>query len=449
MNIALAPQTLSTQPATALVVIDSHVDTPQSLVAGVRSGVAALLLDPNQDGVAQITAALTTGSYTSLHLVAHGSPGALQLGSGVLSLATLPAYRQQLLEWGVAEVLVYGCNVAAEPELLRALHQLIGAAVAASGRPVGRGNWVLEWQVGAVRSASAFTPELEQAYQGTFPDAEFNLSDLDGSNGFVLNGVDAGDGSGRSVSNAGDVNGDGVDDLIISARSADPNDQSNAGESYVVFGGANVGSSGSLDLSDLNGSNGFVLNGVDRSDFSGSSVSGAGDVNGDGIDDLIIGARSADPNGQRSAGESYVVFGGASVGSSGSLNLGSLNGNNGFVLNGVDQSDLSGNSVSGAGDVNGDGIDDLIIGAQGADPNGQSGAGESYVVFGGANVGSSGSLNLSSLNGSNGLVLNGVGAFNGSGISVSDAGDVNGDGIDDLIIGAQGADPNGQSGAGE
>lgn len=106
---------LSSHP---LVVIDPHVDAPQALMAGVRSGATGLLLDPSRDGIAQITQALVTGRYTSLHLVAHGSPGVLQLGLGELSLATLPAYRQQLLEWGVAEILLYGCNVAAEPGLV-------------------------------------------------------------------------------------------------------------------------------------------------------------------------------------------------------------------------------------------------------------------------------------------------------------------------------------------
>jgi hypothetical protein len=77
----------------------------------------------------------------------------------------------------------------------------------------------------------------------------------------------------------------------------------------VVFGSSSFGSS--LDLSSLNGSNGFVINGIDLGDYSGRSVSNAGDVNGDGIDDLIIGAYGADPNGNYS-GESYVVYGVAS-----------------------------------------------------------------------------------------------------------------------------------------
>jgi hypothetical protein len=125
--------------------------------------------------------------------------------------------------------------------------------------------------------------------------AEFDLADLNGSNGFVINGINAYDYSGSSVSNAGDINGDGFDDLIIGAPNADPNGQNYAGESYVVFGSSG-GFSANLNLSDLNGSNGFVINGIDALDFSGTSVSSAGDVNGDGFDDIIIGATGARDN---------------------------------------------------------------------------------------------------------------------------------------------------------
>jgi len=275
--------------------------------------------------------------------------------------------------------------------------------------------------------------------------ASLELSGLNGSNGFVINGVDVNDSSGFSVSAAGDVNGDGIDDLIIGAAGGDPNTINNAGESYVVFGSTG-GFAASLDLSSLNGSNGFVLNGIDAYDQSGWSVSSAGDINGDGVDDLIIGAWRADPNGSIS-GESYVVFG--SLGGFGaSLELSDLNGSNGFVIGGIDAGDRSGYSVSSAGDINGDGIDDLIIGASHADSNGQSSAGESYVVFG-STVGFSASFNLSDLNGSNGFIINGFDASDNSGLSVSAAGDVNGDGIDDLLIGAFGADPNGVGAAGE
>ena len=214
-----------------------------------------------------------------------------------------------------------------------------------------------------------------------------------------------------------------------------------SGASYVVFGGAGVGSGGNLKLSALDGTNGFRLSGVAAYDYSGRSVSTAGDVNGDGIDDLLIGAFGADPNGDDS-GASYVVFGGAGVGNGGNLELSALDGTNGFRLSGVAAGDHSGRAVSTAGDVNGDGVDDLLIGAPGADPNGEH-SGASYVVFGGAGVGSGGNLELSALDGTNGFRLSGVAAGDCSGNAVSTAGDVNGDGVDDLLIGAYGADPNG------
>src|SRR5204862_7963948 len=100
----------------------------------------------------------------------------------------------------------------------------------------------------------------------------------------------------------------------------------------------------------------------------------AGDVNGDGVADLIIGANSANSY----TGESYVVFGKAS-GFAASLDLGSLDGSNGFSLTG---GEFNGYSVASAGDVNGDGFADVIIGAYRNDVGGNHGAGTSDVLCG-------------------------------------------------------------------
>ena len=105
----------------------------------------------------------------------------------------------------------------------------------------------------------------------------------------------------------GDINGDGVDDVIIGAYHATPNGNDHAGSSYVVFGQTSSFND-ILPLSALDGQNGFRIDGVEAFDLSGSSVRAAGDINGDGVDDVIIGAYRADPNG-RNSGSSYVVFG--------------------------------------------------------------------------------------------------------------------------------------------
>lgn len=261
-----------------------------------------------------------------------------------------------------------------------------------------------------------------------------NLSTLNGTNGIVINGAGAYDLSGSSVSAAGDINGDGIDDLIIGAPSASEG-VDYAGASYVIFGD-DEGLPNPLNLSAIDGSNGFVIVGVESYDESGASVSAAGDINGDGIDDLIIGA----PYASYGDGAGYVVFGSDEAWSS-PVNLSGLNGTNGFLISSVGEGDSLGKSVGAAGDINGDGVDDLAIGAIFAGTEGDYN-GASYVVFGSGDAWAS-SVSLSALDGSNGVVINGVSADDEAGASVSFAGDVNADGIDDLVIGAPQADPNG------
>ena len=249
----------------------------------------------------------------------------------------------------------------------------------------------------------------------------------------ALTGIDIYDNSGTSVSAAGDINGDGIGDVIIGAPNAGGGYYYNGpGESYVLFG-TDTGFASSIDLAILDGANGFRLVGVDPDDDSGRAVSSAGDVNGDGFDDVIIGAPFA--TGSAFEGESYVVFG-ASSGFEADIELSGLDGANGFRLVGASFDGNSGLAVSGAGDVNGDGFDDVIIGAPNAGGGYYyNGPGESYVLFG-TDTGFASSIDLATLDGTNGFRVDGIGSYDSSGNSVSGAGDINGDGLDDLIIGA-------------
>ncbi|HLO87233.1 MAG TPA: DUF4114 domain-containing protein [Nostocaceae cyanobacterium] len=264
-------------------------------------------------------------------------------------------------------------------------------------------------------------------------DTQFNISNLNGKNGFTIKTRPGYLNPSNAVSTAGDINDDGIDDLIIGVAAAFLENQ--IGEIYVVFG-SDKGFNSNLDVSTLDGSNGFKINIRDREHYIGQSVSNAGDVNGDGIDDLIIGAPgNFYPN--FPSGLCYVLFG-SKNGFGSTFNLANLDGKNGFVIVGAanqgDRSDYFGEIVTSAGDINGDGLGDIIISAQRANPNGEN-SGQSYVIFG-SKSGFSSRLSVSDLNGKNGFIINGAARGNRAGISISGGGDINGDGIDDLVIGS-------------
>ncbi|MEL7466796.1 MAG: integrin alpha, partial [Pseudomonadota bacterium] len=261
-----------------------------------------------------------------------------------------------------------------------------------------------------------------------------DLENLDGTNGFRFDGNDVTDRVGGALSNAGDINGDGIDDFVVGAASARVGDDFYAGEAYVVFGRAD-GFAPTLRARDLDGTNGFLIQGKNASDVLGAAVSGAGDINGDGINDIIIGADGADgadTNGSAS-GEAYVIFGSA-TGFGAQVFLDALDGTNGFTVAGLNANDRFGDALANAGDVNGDGIDDIIVGAPNGDPTGRKQGGEAFVIFG-AEDGFDANFDLAALDGTNGFRIDGADTYDSAGRSVSSAGDINGDGIDDVIVG--------------
>ena len=250
--------------------------------------------------------------------------------------------------------------------------------------------------------------------------------EIDTERDITINGIDILDRSGSGVA-VGDINDDGVDDLVVGALEAAPGNRANAGETYVLFGPLMAGTLELATSADI------TINGIDAGDFSGGSVD-IGDINNDGVDDLVIGAAGADPGGRSGAGETYVIFGPLAAGT---LELSTAAD---ITLNGIGPSDQSG--AVGIGDVNSDGTADLVIGARFADPGGRTDAGESYVLFGPLGAGT---LELSI---AADITFKGIDAGDNSGEGVG-SGDINNDGVDDLILGARLADPGDRTDAGE
>jgi hypothetical protein len=231
----------------------------------------------------------------------------------------------------------------------------------------------------------------------------------DGRPDVVLSGEAAGDAFGYSVAGAGDVNRDGYADFMVGAYENSARGAA-AGRVYVYYGGPHPD-----DRPDL------VLNGEAPGDLFGISVASAGDVNGDGASDLIVGAYQNDAGGQ-DAGRAYIFFGGPYVDDRPDL-----------VLTGAAAGDYFGFSVASAGDFNHDGFSDVIVGAYHNDAGGAE-AGRAYVYFGDPHPDATPDLTLT-----------GEAAGDAFGYGVAGAGDLNGDGFADVVVGAYGNDAGGSA----
>jgi hypothetical protein len=275
--------------------------------------------------------------------------------------------------------------------------------------------------------------------------------------------------TGFAASGIGDVNGDGRRDFAIGAPRANNGALARAGVVYVVYGRTDLATAGSIDLTTLSGSNGVRILGAHSNEALGFSLSGAGDTNGDGIDDLVIGAPGSPVNGI-AQGAAYLVYGAAGglapegtmsaslVG--GALDKGLRGTRLGIFAEANTASNVGyqvGYSVTGVGDTNGDGYDDIVVSV----PNrfrsrdGQTifagSSGQAFLIYGASltqegtrnvGIGVDGKLNLAAMSDQGrlyGISYSGDQNTRTIGLGVRGLGDVDGDTYNDFAIQA----PNG------
>jgi hypothetical protein len=234
---------------------------------------------------------------------------------------------------------------------------------------------------------------------------EMTINDLTADKGFIIRGAAEFDNAGSSIASAGDVNGDGMTDLLIGAPNVNRDGFITAGAAYVIYGKKTPtgGTSWSgltddptmagrkiLDLATLKSSDGFIIQGESEAGSPprtgsalGNSVEGLGDINGDGYADIGIGASAASPDNN---GKAYVIFGSASgqgakdANDRQVLDVATMLPSQGFILQG--SAGWLGTSVGAAGDVNRDGLADFIVSAPYLTNAGRTSTGVSYVIYG-------------------------------------------------------------------
>jgi hypothetical protein len=307
-----------------------------------------------------------------------------------------------------------------------------GSAVAGVGDVNGDGR--ADVLVGAQAADPSGRSNAGSAFVvfGTGAGGTVDLAAL-GEQGFRIDGASPGDRAGWAAGAAGDVNGDGLADVLVGAPFADNNLRPSSGSVYVVFGRRTTAP---VDLATL-GEQGFRIDGGAAQDFVGEALGPAGDLNQDGRGDVLVGATFADPDGRVLAGSAYVVFGKATLES---VDLAAL-GPQGFRIDGAAPGDGAGAAVA-AGDLDGDRRPDLLVGAVFADAAGRQGSGSAYVLFN-----PRADLDLAAL-GEQGFRIAGAAPLDFAGGALAGPGDVNGDGRADVLVGAAGADAAGRADAG-
>jgi hypothetical protein len=387
------------------------------LAPGASSGSAVVRVSYNGQPVSHATSDHSDGFFTidepaaapasRVERTFAGGAASDGLGGSVSGLADLngDGYPELIIGasgagggTGVVDV-YFGPGRAAIPDVVLTgeAGSSFGAVVAPAGDVNGDGTADL------IVGATGFSSHTGRAY--VFYGGPAFVSKSAASADVILTGEATNNNFGAAMSTAGDVKGDRVSDLIVGA----PGNNSGTGRAYVFFGGSSLVSKPAANAD-------VILTGEATGNSFGAAVSGGGDMNGDGLADVLVGAPAAASN----AGRAYVFAGGASLVTRNASGAD-------MVLTGEGTGSGFGASVATAGDVNGDGLVDAIVGA----PSHNSSRGRAYLFYGGPMFFTR-SAALAD------VVLTGEGSNNSFGASVASAGDANGDGPSDILVGASG-----------
>jgi hypothetical protein len=323
-----------------------------------------------------------------------------------------------------------------------AVAEHVGHAVAGAGDVNGDG--VADFLVGATQSTGDFLndpPGRAYLFFGAPGETADGVASSLAGVSFVGDdntGNFSGTQAGFRVAGAGDVNLDGFADVLIGAPRAEANGNSSAGRVYLVYGAASMPAT--IQLATLAPPVGVVINGAGSGDLLGTSVAGLGDADGDGTPDLLLGASGEGGPTLTARGSAYVLFGNGAL--PGLLEIEAPVGASVSRFIGTENSEDAGESVAAAGDVNADGLQDAVIGAERVG-TGSNTNGAAYIVLGNAALPAS--TNLNAL-GALGTVVSGQTSGDLLGHDVAGGGDVNGDGFADVLLGARNATPPQQKG---